>query len=203
MSLDCQTFDDTPTYYYVINSDGTGLERVDAMPSAPTPAPPGGLPDHYILCPPQFSPDGSRLAYAARGGLYVVDMETGKTNRVFQPDNISGASPVLGPFCWTADGYSIRLVVRSRENLNWVNTFYMIDRDGDDVRILFTLTDLGGLIGPGDCSPGNQELAFSLFPFPTESQAGLYIINFDNGERRKILADYSVDVIRTWPEGSP
>ena len=199
MSHGCQPFDDTPTYYYVINSDGTGLERVDAMPSATTPAPPGGLPDHFILCPPQLSPDGSHLAYAAMGGLYIVDMASGETRNVFRPDSIPGSSPVLGPFCWTPDGSAVRFVVRSRENSNWVNTFYMIDWDGDNVRIWFTLTDLGGLIGPGDCSPGNQELAFSLFPFPTELQAGLYVINLDTGKWRKILADYDVSSIRAWP----
>ena len=193
MSHGCQPFDDTPTYYYVINNDGTGLERVDAMPSATTPAPPDGLPDHFILCPPQLSPDGSHLAYAAMGGLYIVDMASGETRNVFRPDSIPGSSPVLGPFCWTPDGSLVRFVVRSREDTIWVNTFYAIDYNGDTLRLLFRLTDLGMWIGPGDCSPDNQEMAFSLMSYE------LYVIYLDTGEWRRILADYDVNSIRAWP----
>jgi hypothetical protein len=198
MPPDCQTFDDTPTYHYVINSDGTGLEKVDELPYT-TITPPRVLPDHYILCPPQLSPNGSHLAYAAEGGLYIADMAGGETHNVFRPDTIPGASPVLGPFCWTPDGSSIRFVVRSREHFTWINTLYVKKWNEDEPDLLFKLTDLGGWIGPGDCSPDNQELAFSLFPFPTISQAGLYVVNLGSGEWRKVLADYHISSVRTWP----
>lgn len=51
----CQPFDDTPIYSYVINSDGSGLERMDAF-------------SPFSL----LSPDGAHLAYTTENGLYLA-----------------------------------------------------------------------------------------------------------------------------------
>jgi len=191
MPPDCQPFDDTPTYYYAINSDGTGLERVRALPSITIILPPEGSPPPFINRPPQISPDGSHLAYASGDGLYITNTESGGTHHIFRSDNISGASPVLGPLCWTPDGSLVRFVVRSRESTTWVNIFYATDRNGENLQTLFAIAGIG--VDAGDCSPDNLELAFS------SGFHDLYIVRFDTGKWRKILADYFVGSIRAWP----
>jgi len=180
----CQPFDDTRDYYYSINSDGTDLREIPAFPSLPVP--PESLPPHYLMPPPQLSPDGSHWAYLATDGLYIFDVRSGKTRRLFQSSGRPG-----GAICWISND-SIKFDVRSERNGEWLDTFYSIDLNGEHLRPLFTLSGLGYLVNTGDCSPGKQELAFS-------PGVGLYILDLNNGKWRKILSDYSVWIIRTAP----
>lgn len=55
MGTGCQPFDGTPIYSYVINSDGSGLERIE------------GFSPFSLL-----SPDGAHLAYTTEDGLYLA-----------------------------------------------------------------------------------------------------------------------------------
>jgi len=190
-------YPETPPDYYLINSDGTGLEKVAALPSIPIIPPPKGSPPYFINVPTKLSPDGSHLAYTGPDGLYIANLERGETRHVFQPnsDTVPGAtwiSPILGPFCWTPDGSAVRFVVRAAKDSTHLSIFYAIDRNGENLRRLFA-TDLG--IDFGDCSPDGREMAFS-------AGLGLYIIDLDSGKWRRILADYFVYRIRTCPTES-
>jgi len=211
MSDDCAPFDDTPTYHYSINSDGTGLEKVEEEALPFTFRPP---------LRPQLSPDGSLLAIVPDvGRLDIRDVASGKT-RVrlsirygIQKLNIqveggetrsvdlpfSWVSNFFGPACWTPDGSAVRFIIGAgtypEVNASYptqMSALYAIDRDGENLRLLYVITDVHGLISWGDCSPDNREMAFS-------TGLGLYIINLDSGEWRKVLADYHITVIRTWP----
>jgi hypothetical protein len=69
----CQPFDDTPFYFYLLNSDGTDLERVEGVP-----------PGSYLV---QLSPDGTRLAYTGPdSGFYLAEADGSNPTRVL--DNV-------------------------------------------------------------------------------------------------------------------
>ncbi|MGB9619984.1 MAG: hypothetical protein ACPL7K_06205, partial [Armatimonadota bacterium] len=144
----------------------------------------------------------TRVRLSIRYGIQKlnIQVEGGETRSVDLP--FSWVSRLFGPVCWTPDGSAVRFVLRAG---NWpevnayfpspVNALYAIDRDGENLRLLYVITDVHGLINWGDCSPDNREMAFS---FGYE----LYIINLDTGNWRRILADYLVDRIRTCPTES-
>lgn len=182
LDMDCMPSPGFPLSYYLINSDGSGLEKMEEPPPPVVP-PPGKAPPHLIFYEPQLSPDGSYMAYIAKDGdLYIADMKSGEARRIFT------YTWDLGPVCWTADGMAVRFIVPSRDpNGNPINTFFQIDRDGRNLQQLFTISDLGNFIGTGVCSPDGRELVFS-FRWGGE----LYIVNLESGEWRKILPDYGV-----------
>lgn len=178
---DCEIFEDTKDYYYSINSDGTDLKEIAAFP--PLPAPPEGTPGHFLQPPPQLSPDGSLWAYAAGDGIYIFDVKNGRARRIFQSNHRPG-----GAICWTPDG--LIKFHRTGEENEWKNEFYVMDSNGEHLRLLFTISGLSGV--GGDCSPNGRELA--------SGGIGLYVVDLITGTWRKILSDYRVIVIRTAPK---
>ncbi len=178
---DCEISEDTKSYYYSINSDGTGLKEIPEFP--PLPTPPKDSPGHFLQPPPQLSPDGSLWAYAAGDGIYVFDVKSGKARRIFQSNHRPG-----GAICWTPDG--LIKFHRTGEENEWKNEFYVMDSNGEHLRLLFTVSGLSGV--GGDCSPDGRELA--------SGGIGLHVVDLITGTWRKILSDYRVIVIRTAPK---
>ena len=196
--------------YYLINSDGSGLKKVENLSSA-----------FHPPLPPQLSPDGFLLAISGPG-LEIRDTASGKLHfRVFVRYGIQKlyvqvedgeiysseiplpwVSNIFGPACWTPDGSAVRFFIRGAEG-QWrekpVSILYTINRDGENLRLLYTITDMVDLIDWGDCSPDNREMAVSSL-----EGRELYVINLDTGKWRSILHDYYITVIRTWPrENTP
>ncbi len=186
---ECVVSQETPFAYYSITSNGLDVQNITVFPSGILP--PEGSPRSYGE--PQFSPDGSLLAYPASKGLYVVDaMSEGRY--LFQPDDTSGTNPV-GPVCWMPDGQSLKFVVRHQKDGQWHHTFYRIGLDAADPQVLFSIDDLPSFIWSGICSPDGKEMAFTINPSGGKGD-GIYVMNLESGERRQILSHYTVDQIR-------
>ena len=275
MSVGCQPFDGTPSYLYVVNSDGTGLEQIETFPSSP------------LL--PMLSPDGSRMAYSTGDGLYVANADGTNPVRIldswaafdFSPDGESivygvphivennldqrqtqigrvhlddfeqvvlailpvkvsymyvspdgnrilahsqslnpitnhfyvveiengkvsdlfNSDCVVGPVRWLPNGQRIEFVTLQKEDEVYINVFYTIDRNGENLRPTLTIANLGNWIHWGDWSPNGQELAFSLPPYSEdESLAGLYILDLNSGYWQQILSAYDASLVRTWTD---
>jgi len=198
---DCTSYMNAPTYYYAINSDGSELHQIETVPElaglvrppVPVDAPsPAGW--------PQPSSDGQALVYYAfytkktPSGLYVVDIDSGKAKLLLSSKLIPGSPGFFYPVCWSPDGTTIRFYVRFQDGQERRDTFYSVNRDGTDLKPLFTLTDLGDsqmdwAIHSGTCSPDGREVAFSLDPDP---RGGLYVLNLDRGQWRQVLANHGV-----------
>lgn len=198
----CVPFSDTQYHYYSINNDGTDLKQLQISSFPPTPSlPEGSLPAAGgFNAYPHSSPDDSSLVYVGSdNGVYIANKKSGKASLLFRPENVPDTRFFVGPVCWSSDGLTIKFVVRSRRgNEGLPPEFYVIDRNGSNLRLLFTLPGLEDMAF-GDCSPNGQELAFSVPESPTRGKVGLYVINLDSGKWRHILTDYYVWAIRTAP----
>ncbi|MBI5567906.1 MAG: hypothetical protein HY870_23620 [Chloroflexi bacterium] len=196
---DCTaTYMGMPTNYYSLNSDGSELHQIDTVPELAglvrPPIPPGApFPNGW----PQPSPDRSSLVYYTNdvpSGLYLVDVAIGKTSLLLSGKAIPGSPGFFYPVCWSPDGSAVRFSVRFQAGQQRRDTFYSIDANGHNLKMLFALTSVGEpspdwAMHAGTCSPNSQEVAFSMEPDP---KGGLYVLNLDNGQWRQILTGYSV-----------
>jgi len=124
--------------------------------------------------------------------LYLLDAASEKVNLLLSSKAISRSPGFFYPVCWSPEGTAIKFYVRFQEGQQRRDTFYSIDRNGQNLKALFTLTDLMSsqaewAINAGTCSPDNRELAFSL-----DQNGKLYILDLDSGQWRQILTDYGV-----------
>jgi Tol biopolymer transport system component len=158
---------------YVVNADGTGLRRLTrarAADGSPAwSAGPGGgriaftrnqagREDVYTMRPdgtdlervtfrsgfdPSWSPDGSKLAFARRGQIYVVAADgRGLRMLTHRPGNNQPA--------WSPDGKRIAFV-RTIANPE-VERIYTVGADGRGLRLV-TSTTIGMPLGPIDWQP--------------------------------------------------
>lgn len=191
----CMTSMGSPTYYYSINSDGSDLRQVESLTGSIT----SPLPQHTSpVGAPQPSPDRSSWVYYTNGapdvprGLYLLDTTSEKESLLLSSKAISGSMGFFYPVCWSSDGTAIRFYVRFQEDQQRRDTFYSVDRNGQNLKELFTLTDLMDThtewaINAGTCSPDNRELAFSL-----DQDGKLYLLDLNSGQWRQILTNYGV-----------
>jgi Tol biopolymer transport system component len=158
---------------YVVGADGTGLRRLTRAPAADgAPAwsagpgagriaftrNRGGREDIYTMRPdgtdlqrvtsgdgsqPNWSPDGSRLAFERRGRIYVVGADGRGMHRVTR--RVGGGQPV-----WSPDGQRIAFV-RTIANPE-VARIYTVGADGHGLRMV-TSTTRGMPLGPIDWQP--------------------------------------------------
>jgi hypothetical protein len=123
------------------------------------------------------------------GKLYLVNPTNGEVLNAYGAVSTNAA---IGPYCWVPDATGVKfLEMAFRET----PVMYLAKRDGHDVKRLFDLPEVQGIMF-GICSPDNQEMAVSVPIWGDKSQVGLYLINTNNGEVRKLLGDYSVWAIR-------
>jgi WD40 repeat protein len=86
---------------FVANLDGTGIEHVTA--ELPVEARPAGVAAPAYWEVPAWSPDGSKIAIAGRGGnVYLLDLATGVSTQVTDNPRNGASSPTFSP-----DGSSI------------------------------------------------------------------------------------------------
>lgn len=200
----CSPFDDTQFKYYAINSDGTDLEQLQISSFPPTPTVPEDAPpllSALFVPPPQISPDGTALLYLSdKNNLYAVDRKTGEvTLHLDFEEVITDKIRILGVACWSSDGTKIRFVMKVTQDVgNHVPTFFTIERDGSNLRELFTLPNFK-FTGYWTCSPNNKEMIFSVPVSDDPENAGLYIVDLDQQDWWQVLSSYSVWQVRAVP----
>ncbi len=113
---------------------------------------------------PALSPDGSKAAYAAEGGLRVVDFTTGADDLI--PNTVNNDYHPL----WSPDGASIAFVRVEDKNL------YTIRSDGTGLRQVTTDTDYEQLVA---WSPDGTNLYYTT---PRSGQQLLGSIDLASGE---------------------
>lgn len=130
--------DPTPGVIYIMNADGTGARRIT-----------GRLPD---VGEPQWSPDGTAIAFDERaGGVSIVGAD-GTTKRVLAPNLSYPAQP-----SWSPDGRRIAIV---RDVRFGRGAIYTVSADGGALRRLTVLRD-GEHLHPA-WSPNGRTIVFTL-----------------------------------------
>ncbi len=132
---------------------------------------------------PALSPDGSRIAFAYRGDLYVVDAEGGRARRL-----TSDASYDYAPV-WSPDGRQIAYASDRYGNFD----LFVVAADGGQPR---RLTTHSAAEIPYSFSPDGKRIYFSASIadpassalFPKASMGELYAVGLDGGRPERVLA---------------
>jgi len=195
---DCEPLPANPLYYYAINPDGSGLENVLAVP--PLVVPPGGASAEAFEGPVEPSPDGSLLVYADVDGAYVVDVASGETHLGHPRKNPWTGERLIpsyrqAPICWAADGTRIELMGTFGPGKIWI---LPLKAETTEERRTFFLEEPLGTILTWGCLPDGKEVAFSFSPKGGDKR-GIYVLNWETGDWRRILEGYEVVSVGTWP----
>lgn len=144
----------------------------------------------------RLSPQGDRLlAYGQnlQGGvsLYITQIRGNESPRLYSEQN-SG-----GPIRWRPSGETIEFLVLGRPN-----TFFTVDTGQ---QIVLPRVSLDGFtVMTGDWSPDGSEFAFSYSTDNLQpARSGIYVLDFESGEWRQILAEFYVLNIFTWSPDIP
>jgi Tol biopolymer transport system component len=167
---------------YVVNADGTGLERLTDGP--------------VIEYEPSWSPDGSRIAFegydlasdrqppsAVR--LYVMNAD-GTDIRELGPENVQGPT-------WSPDGSEIAYVDTE------TGSIMTIRPDGTGERRILNVADLVGgvhLVYDVVWSPNGAKLAFMAGPDDTSTH--IYLVNQDGSGVVQVTDDPAPDSSPAW-----
>jgi len=107
----------------------------------------------------------------------------------------------IAPFRWNPSGESVDLLWTNFCDGQPENVFYQIDWQGKN---LLTVANISGsmFIRVGDWSPDGREFAFQYQPVLENSlspidgvSAGLYLLNLETGEWKRLVSDLSVDYV--------
>ena len=135
-----------------------------------------------------WSPDGMDLAYAAQGGVQVVDVATGASREI-----MSGAAHCS--LAWSPDG--------SRIAVAHDGMIELIDPEGGNRS---TLVELPGFIGQPTWSPDGERIAFQVFSGERSDERSLYVIDRDGSNLTELLGpahDWLAFFDPAWsPDGS-
>jgi Tol biopolymer transport system component len=115
-----------------------------------------------------WSPDGMDLAYAAQGGVQVMDMATGASREI-----MSGAAH--GSLAWSSDG--------SRIAVAHDGMIELIDPEGGNRS---TLVELAGIVQP-TWSPDGERIAFRAYSGERSDERSLYVIDRDGSNLTDLL----------------
>lgn len=160
---------------FVVNPDGTGLTNITN--------------DHRDQNEPDWSPDGTRLAYVEERGpgtsIVVRDMRSGRsTTLAWLTEGVTGPT-------WSPDGQYIAFATES---------LFVVPADG---------TSAPRQVAPGyvltseaSWSPDGQRLTFAAFESSDDMSNALYVAGIDGGELKELTpGSQYVDQSRWSPTG--
>lgn len=107
---------------------------------------------------PAWSPDGTKLAYAAKNpsdGIWVADANGANKVRLTSPGIFDDANPT-----WSPDGSKILFVRSSGTNCSYL---YRMNADGSALTEVGTLACAGSLAHDLDWSPSGDRIAFGRY----------------------------------------
>lgn len=99
---------------------------------------------------PKWSPDATRIAFKEGSNLWVLELATGRLDKVF---NEEGKLPL--PACWSRDGEEIYVTVREAESRN--SSIWAVSVNGEDRRRI--TPEAEGTYRYADLSPDGSLLA--------------------------------------------
>jgi Tol biopolymer transport system component len=181
---------------YVVDADGTGIRKVAECPG---PDPNWDIDQRQrgrgscsfellATTPPSWSPDGTRLAVASSGQLFVVDVETGAVTEIGEKLNEQYVHPLTSA-SWSPDGTRIAFS-------NGVQVI-VVNPDGTDPIVIGGGRDTGQIAW----SPDGTRVAFS-------SVQGISVVSADGSDRRLVVdsgfdIESGVGLTLTHPAWSP
>jgi hypothetical protein len=193
---DCNPAPGIESRFYSIMSDGTGLRQLEitefpAMLALPENAPAFKQKWAFPPPPPLVSPDNVSAIYIGDDGtLYKVNMADGQATILYTP-----AQEMVGPYCWTSDEQRVKFLTLTNSS----STMFSVKQSGEELHEAFSFQEVGPF-KLGVCSPDYQEMALSVIYSGDKARVGLFIINVNSGESRKILDDFSIWEIRVAPK---
>lgn len=129
----------------------------------------------YSKDPPVWSPDGTQLAFNARGsssGLYLIDADGRHLRQV--ADNVVGQNSV-----WSPDGKRLAFIGLNGGGF-YLNVFDLASSH------IFAVTAQDGPIGTPTWSPDGSRLVFGI---STGLFHGLYVVRLDGGSPAFLTSD--------------
>jgi Tol biopolymer transport system component len=175
-----------PEDVYVMNADGSGLQRVTSEPG--------------WNWNPAWSPDGTRIAFShwdqqdtGRAHIAVVDLSTLEITQL-TPSSGQDQDPA-----WSPDGTKIAF---GRNHGAGPPSIFVMNSDGSDVQRL-TSPAPGSDSSPA-WSPNGQLIAFARDPDQNALGSDIYVMNADGTRQRQLTSGRGdLDVAPTWsPDGN-
>jgi len=178
--------------YIVFDGDfGNSIQLVSASGGIPIRIVPESIP---VLRggQPKWSPDGSRIAFKVRSNLWVLDVSTGRFDKVFRK---WGKSPI--PTGWSLDGTEIYVSLREgTENPN--SSIWAISATGQGKRQL--TIEKESAYPYADLSPDGSLLAVAC---REDRGWDLWVMSSTGGNRVRITSHPSYDDGPSWsPDGT-
>lgn len=166
---------------FVMDADGTGVRKVAECPG---PDPSSDIDQRLrgrgscsfellATTPPSWSPDGTRLAVASSGQLFVVDVDTGAVTEIGEKLNEQYVRPLTAA-SWSPDGKRIAFSTGVQ--------VMVTDPDGSDPVVIGGGVDATQIAW----SPDGTRVAFS-------SMQGISVVSADGSDRR-LVVDSQVDI---------
>ncbi len=161
---------------YIVNADGSGLRKLgphvrpdwspDDKQIVYDFSPPGRSPEIYVQdllgqgrtkiaagTSPRWSPDASLLAVSEQSNVFVMNLVTGETRRLFE----NAQFHIFDGFCWTPDGSRLAIVVRPKEGQRRQCLIVSANGEKHGIRKLVE-GEMGGYVS---FSPDGKRLVYS------------------------------------------
>jgi hypothetical protein len=187
--------------YFVISSDGTGLQALGGTGLPPTRTPYRGFLPPYKYYETASSPDDAYIAIILDGErLEIFPRGSEEADLRFKPELSSpGGDYKIDTLCWNGDSSVLRFLALQRDDRKRRVSFgvYTVRLDGSSPEIYYPPPGIEATV-KGVCSPDGAEMIFANWSSDA-GMAGLYKINLYTGEALPFLQGYHIGVLSTIP----